>query len=131
MSDFGWKFKVWWWRLFPPNAGAIATTMQMEGYTELEIDYELWGFTKMHASDMKQLLLTAPAGQLDACMKPLIEKRDTPAKAVQILEVLDSCIHGGLASGFTVRLLQMLYDAALTTEKTTHETVVKLAIWRV
>lgn len=81
-------------------------------------------------NEFKTLLLSAPDGQLDACMRPYIEKWDTPARAIQILEVLDLCIYGALASDFAVRLLQMLYDEALSTEKTTHEEVVKLAVWR-
>jgi hypothetical protein len=80
---------------------------------------------------MKKLLLKAPDTQLDASMFPLIEKWDEPAKAIQILEVLDQCVYASLASGFTIRLLQMLYDAALVNEKITHEDVVPLATWRV
>ena len=80
--------------------------------------------------DMKALLLSAPDTQLDASLKPLIKEWDTPPKPLQILEVLDWCVRCSLASGFTVRLLQLLYDASLTNEKTTHEEVVKLAIWR-
>lgn len=129
-NDFGWKFSVWWWRLFPPNTCAIGASMEIEGYTEREIIQELLEFDEMHEEDMKQMLLQAPDGQMDACLKPLIQKWDTPFKAIQILEVLDQAIHAGLTSGFTTRLLQMLYDAALTNEKTTHEEVVKLATWR-
>lgn len=81
-------------------------------------------------SDIKAMLLAAPDTQLDAQMFPLIEKWSDPATALQILEVLDQCIFASLASGFTVRLLQMLYDAACANEKTTHEEVVKLATWR-
>lgn len=104
--------------------------MEIEGYTDFEIDRELWEFKVMHQKDMKALLLEAPDGQLDANLKPLIQKWETPTKAIQILEVLDMAVHGGGASGFTVRLLQMLYDTALTNETTTHEEIVKLAVWR-
>lgn len=75
-------------------------------------------------------LLEAPDSQLDARMKPLIEKWSDPPTPLQILEVLDHCIHGSLASGFVVSLLQMQYGRACEDAKTTHEEVVKGAKWR-
>lgn len=75
-------------------------------------------------------LLKAPDSQLDACMKPLIEKWGNPPTALQILEVTDHCIHGSLASGFVVALLQTLYDMQCKAEGTTHAEVVKQATWR-
>jgi hypothetical protein len=81
-------------------------------------------------NNLKQLLLEAPDSQLDAQMKPLIKKwSDSPAP-IEILEVLDLCIHAGLASGVVVNVLQILYDDACKSNNTTHEEVVKLAIWR-
>lgn len=70
------------------------------------------------------LLKTASDSQLDASMKPLIEKWSDPPTAIQVLEVLDYCIHGSLASGFVVKVLQMLYEGRLEAEGTTHEEVV-------
>lgn len=75
-------------------------------------------------------LLKAPDTQLDAVMKPYIQKWDEEPKPIQILEVLDHCIHGSLASGFVVTLLQTLYDMACKRDNTTHEEVVKSASWR-
>jgi hypothetical protein len=75
-------------------------------------------------------LLKAPDHQLDARMKPLIEKWTEPPTALQVLEVLDCCINGALASGFVVAVLQALYDIRCKEEGTTHEDVVKLAEWR-
>ena len=75
-------------------------------------------------------LLVAPDSQLDASMKPLIEKWSHPTPPLQILEVLDYCIAGSLASGLVVMLLQMEYDMACKRAGTTHEEVVKLATWR-
>ncbi len=81
--------------------------------------------------DIKDLLLKAPDGQLDASQKPLIEKWDDfNPSSLSILEVLDNCIWGSLASGFTVNLLQELYDKRLKIENTTHEENVKFAHWR-
>jgi hypothetical protein len=82
-------------------------------------------------STFKELLLQAPNSQLDHSLFPLIEKWDDPATALQILEVLDQCINAALASGFTVSLLQNIYNGALLHEDKDHEDVVKLATWRI
>jgi hypothetical protein len=79
---------------------------------------------------IKQHLLEAPDSHLDSSMKPLIQKWDEPAKSLQILEVLDHCIHGSLASGFVVSILQSFYDQALLDEDVTHESNVEYAKWR-
>jgi len=81
-------------------------------------------------NELAKLLLEAPDSQLDAKMKPLIEKWSNPPTPIQILEVLDYCIHGSLASGFMVATLQMVYDNTCKQNETTHEEVVKLATWR-
>lgn len=78
----------------------------------------------------KEVFLTAPDHQLDARMKALVEKWDEPPTAIQILEVLDHCIHGALASGLVVKLLQIFYYDTLKAEGKTHEDMVKLATWR-
>jgi len=51
-------------------------------------------------------------------------------KVIQIREVLDNCIYGGLASGFVVAALQMFYDDELKVEGITHEELIPLATWR-
>lgn len=79
---------------------------------------------------LKQMLLTAPADQLDASMFPLIEKWDEAPTALQILEVLDNCIYASLASGFVVGLLQNLYEIARDNEDKTREQIEELAVWR-
>lgn len=68
--------------------------------------------------------------ELDARMFPLIRKWDEEPTALQILEVLDACIYGALASGFVVASLQLLYDAACKREGRTHEQVIADATWR-
>ena len=65
---------------------------------------------------IKKMLLAAPATHLDAQMFPLIAAWNDPATPSQILEVLDQCIFASLASGFTISLLQLLYDEALANE---------------
>lgn len=78
----------------------------------------------------KLLLLSAPESQLDASMLPLIKKWDSPPTSLQLLEVLDHCIHGSLASGSVVAFLQSLYAAALKREHKEHSENVPKATWR-
>ena len=75
-------------------------------------------------------LLKAPDHWLDAKMKPYIQKWDKPPKALQVLEVLDYCVHGALASGMIVYVLELLLKNALEQEGTTYEAVVEKATWR-
>jgi hypothetical protein len=79
---------------------------------------------------MKEILMSAPPSQLDPAMFPLIDRWDDEPKAIQVLEVLDHCIHGALASGFVVTTLQAILAKAMTDEGTTHEELVKFATWR-
>lgn len=80
--------------------------------------------------ELATLLLSSSDRQLDAAMFPLIAKWDEEPTALQILEVLDHCIHGSLASGFVESTLQVVYDMALKREGKTHEDMVPLATWR-
>lgn len=79
---------------------------------------------------MREILLACPDSQIDAIARELVEKWSDPPKALQILEVLDLCIYGGLASGLVVRTLQVMYDATCKQEGVTHEQLVPLATWR-
>lgn len=82
------------------------------------------------SAPLRDLFLELKDEQLDAAMFPLIRKWDDPPTALQLLEVLDHCIHGALASSFIVTTLQVLYDGALKREGTTHDEMAKLATWR-
>lgn len=77
-----------------------------------------------------EVLLRAPNSQLDDTAKLMIEKWDCPPSTLQVLEVLDSCTHGALASGFVIGILDVLYDTRCKEEGTTHEEVAKRAAWR-
>ncbi len=79
---------------------------------------------------VKALFLQAPPGQLDPSMLPLIEKWDDEPTAIQILEVLDHCIHASLASGFAVSTMQALLAGAQKRENVTMADLVPLATWR-
>lgn len=81
-------------------------------------------------TDAKQIFLSAPDTQLDASLKPLIEKWSDPPSALQLLEVLDKCIRYALASGFVVSALQVMYDAQMKREGITHEEAIRSATWR-
>lgn len=80
--------------------------------------------------EMIEFLLKASDSQLDAKMKLYIERWNILPSALQVLEVLDHCINGSLASGFVVKLLQIIYDNRCKAEGTTHDEVAKLAPWR-
>jgi len=81
-------------------------------------------------NELRDLLLGSSTTQLDVSLKPLIEKWSDPPWAIEILEVLDYCIRGSLASSFIVTALQVVYSSALETEGTTHEAMLSLATWR-
>jgi hypothetical protein len=92
-------------------------------------------YTTVEMSIMSQELiaelLKAPDSQLDASLKPFIVKWGKPPTALQVLEVLDYCVNGSLASGFVVRVLEMLLSEAIKREDTTYEAVVVQTSWRV
>jgi hypothetical protein len=80
--------------------------------------------------DIREALCAAPDSQLDAAMFPLIRKWDDPPTALQVLEVLDACIHGSLASSFVIRVLEGLYGVACKREQITHDQAAARAPWR-
>lgn len=80
--------------------------------------------------ELKSLLLQAPDGQLDSSLFPLIEEWSDPPKAIEILEVLDKVIYSSLGSGFTVNVLQLVYNETLQKEGKTHDEMIPLAVWR-
>lgn len=81
-------------------------------------------------SELKSLLLVAPDSQLDASVKPLIESWSSPPTPLELLEVIDLCVHASLATGFVVTVLQNEYETACKRENVTHEDVLKFAHWR-
>ena len=67
---------------------------------------------------------------VDGNAKEYIRKWDTPPTALQILEVLDHCAYGALASGAMMHVLHIMFDIALKQEETNREEVEKKAVWR-
>jgi len=80
--------------------------------------------------EITKLLLEAPDSWLDRCVMPLICTWEGKPSAIQLLELLDRCIHGALASDTMVLVLQMFYNQALKDEGLTHEQLVPQATWR-
>jgi hypothetical protein len=64
-------------------------------------------------------------------MVELVRSWNDPPKALEVLEVLDLSIHGGLASEFVVQVLQVEFEAALAREAMTQEQIVAYASWRI
>lgn len=81
-------------------------------------------------STMKEMLLKAPDDQLDRSMLSKIEDWYDPPTSLQILEVLDQCIYCSLASGFVIKVLNILLDEALKNENQTLEDILPSAHWR-
>jgi len=79
---------------------------------------------------VRKTLLEVPGSMLDAAMLPYVKKWSEPPKALEVLEVLDHCINGALASGLVIQLLQQEYDDALKREDLLHGQLVPLATWR-
>lgn len=80
--------------------------------------------------NLKALLLEAPDTQLDKNMQPLVMQWNNPPSAIQILEVLDHCVHGALASGIVITLLQQQLKTQLVAENISREELNKQAHWR-
>ena len=81
-------------------------------------------------SDIKQHLLTAPTTEVDLSLRYMIQKWSEPPKSLEILEVLDAAVFSSSASGFVVRLLELMLEHAIASENVTYEEVVKQATWR-
>lgn len=79
---------------------------------------------------IKQALLAAPDGQLDASVKPLIEKWGEDPAAIDVLHVLDQCVRYALASNFTIGVLEIILNQSIAREGTSYAEVVAQATWR-
>ena len=58
------------------------------------------------ASELVRLIQTAPDSQIDAIIIEQVRQWPVPPKAVEILETLDTAVHGGLAITMMDLLLQ-------------------------
>lgn len=68
--------------------------------------------------------------EIDPKLRGIVSSWGDAPSALEILHVVDDAIFGALASGFVISVLQFQYDIALEREGTTHEEMVKLAVWR-
>ncbi len=76
------------------------------------------------------VLLKMTEEQLDRSMHPYIEKWSAPPTALQVLEVLDRCVHGALASSFVIGSLRAMLGIALKGEGKTLEQLEPEVTWR-
>lgn len=77
-----------------------------------------------------ELLCEAPESQLDASMVTLMRSWEGTPTSLQILEVLDQCTYGALASDFVLSVLDAMLNLRLEEEGKTMEEIVPLATWR-
>jgi hypothetical protein len=87
---------------------------------------------EQYFSDLRDLLLQAPEEHLDHQMFPLIEKWESIPTPESVLEVLDHCVFSGLASDFTMMVLNTIYEQTLEVTGKTGVEVTKTAddTWR-
>lgn len=78
----------------------------------------------------KGYMLQSSDDMVDAELKKLIHSWNENTKPINVLEALDKSIHYSWTSGFWIRCLQILYDSICKHYNTTHEEVVKNAVWR-
>lgn len=78
-------------------------------------------------SELFRRLATGSDDQIDASLKPaLLALADDPnPKSDAVHEVLDQIVHGGLASGFVISVLDYVWTALLTAEGRTKEQAVR------
>lgn len=79
---------------------------------------------------LKQHLLVAPAEVLSPLLLPIVERWNDPPTSIQLLELLDQCVHTGGAAGFVVMALETLMMATMKTEGVTSKDLLPLAVWR-
>lgn len=75
-------------------------------------------------------LKTAPDSVLDASMQPLISSWSNPPKAIEVLEVLDKCVHSALACTTAIMALEVLFNEALEREGVSEAQIFSQAPWR-
>lgn len=79
---------------------------------------------------IRELLLSAPQSQLSKHARALVFRWSEPPKAVEVLEVLDKCVHFAWSSGFVVTMLELELNEAMRREGTTLEALENDAVWR-
>lgn len=82
-----------------------------------------------------ELLHTAPVGpqtQMDQSCKDVVLKwtRETPPTALDVLQETDNMVHGAMASGLVISLMDRLLRRCCEMEDTTFEDIIPLAVWR-
>ncbi len=80
---------------------------------------------------LKQSLLDAPESQLDPAAKKYVEEwKEEKPTALELLKLADYCVYHAWASGFVMKLINILMEERIKFERTTYEELVKKATWR-
>lgn len=75
-------------------------------------------------------LKAAPHGEIDTIAVDKIKTWCDDVSSLQVLEVLDMCIYGALASPIALTAIDHLYDYLLEIENKTHDDNLPYAHWR-
>jgi hypothetical protein len=81
-------------------------------------------------SELITFLKIAPPSHLDSIAVDKIKTWDESLTSIQVLEVLDMCVYGALASPIAMATIKQLYDDLLISENKTHDDNVPHAHWR-
>lgn len=71
----------------------------------------------MSNQNIRDLLLSAPPGQIDQSLKNIIAEFDDEPSATQLLKALDHAVHYASTSQFTTSVLTALFERKSSTEK--------------
>ena len=80
--------------------------------------------------NLKDILLSYFTESFNQSLREKIELWENPPKAIQILEILDECIYGALATGSIIIILEASLKNAMNKENTNLEELLKSATWR-
>jgi len=80
---------------------------------------------------LKEIFLQRSDEALDPIAKTLIRQWDEPMPtALQLLEVLDACVNGGLCSGLEITAMDLFLQNQLKEEGISMTTLLERATWR-
>lgn len=79
---------------------------------------------------LKQHFLSAPAAMLDPALLPIVVRWDDPPTSIQLLELLDHCVHTGGAPRFVIMAIESVMLTTMKAEGVTSEDLLPRAVWR-
>ena len=75
-------------------------------------------------------LKAAPHGEIDTFAVDKMKTWGELPSSLEVLEILDMCIYGALASPIAITAIKQLYSYLLESENKTHDDNVPYAHWR-